>query len=468
MLSGTIPYEIYNISTLTHLFHFLAIVCRALPTNLCSGIPFLNLFYVGAITNLPTLYLTLLEFIERINLIDNNLITGSSSSELSFITALTNCRFLTCLLISGNPFVGTLPSSIGNLSSQLERFAAAYCGLMGRFPAEIGSLTNLIRIPLGSNYLSGNIPLTVKHLLNLQALFLDDNSLSGSISDDLCGLHSLSELDLSTNKLSGSIPQCLGNVTSLRRLSLNSNMFTSTIPIGIWRLKDLLTLDLSANSLIGFLPPEVDNLAAAIYINLSINQLAKSIPSTIGSLRNLVVLSLAHNRLEGSIPVSIGSMLGLENLDVSYNNLSGSLPNSLEALQYLNSFDVSFNDLSGEIPTGGPLVNFTMESFKGNEALCGIPRFHVPPYKVVSSHRSKRKRLERALFILAEYGFGGLVSTRCDVYRYGVMLMETFTRKKPTSILELAFKCSAEIPSDRIGMKEALIELEKIKRRFLD
>ncbi|KAL8507195.1 hypothetical protein ACS0TY_017923 [Phlomoides rotata] len=33
-------------------------------------------------------------------------------------------------------------------------------------------------------------------------------------------------------------------------------------------------------------------------------------------------------------------------------------------------------------------------------------------------------------YITPEYGLEALVSTRCDVYSYGVMLMETFTRKR--------------------------------------
>ena len=35
------------------------------------------------------------------------------------------------------------------------------------------------------------------------------------------------------------------------------------------------------------------------------------------------------------------------------------------------------------------------------------------------------------MLIAVEYGSEGLVSTRCDVYCYGIVLMEVFTRKKP-------------------------------------
>ncbi|XP_057797612.1 LRR receptor-like serine/threonine-protein kinase EFR isoform X1 [Salvia miltiorrhiza] len=422
MFIGSIPPEIFNISTLRVVELTRNDLSGALPTNLCSGFPFLQELYLGdnhfsgpipeSISNCSQLThldlgankftgllphsLGTLTFLQKLSLIDNNL--TSSSSHLSFITSLTNCRSLSFLAIDDNPLGATLPSSIANLSSHLQTFSAFNCRLKGGIPAEIGNLTSLVELSLHSNDLSGNIPLTVKHLLNLQSLNVRNNSITGIIPHDLCDLHSLSELRLSGNQLSGEIPNCLGNVTSLRYLLLSSNKLTSTIPSGLWSLKDLLRLNLSSNSLIGSLPMEVGNLAASIYIDLSMNQLSKSIPSTVGNLQNLVSLSLEHNRLEGSIPVSIGSMISLETLDLSYNNLSGSVPKSLQALTHLNNFNVSFNALSGEIPSGGPFMNFTMESFKGNEALCGIPRFDVPTCNVVNKHKSKK--VEFALFIL--------------------------------------------------------------------
>ncbi|XP_057803779.1 receptor kinase-like protein Xa21 [Salvia miltiorrhiza] len=422
-LSGSIPHELFNISTLRILSLTSNALTGVLPTHLCHASPFLERLFLGnnsisgAIPNsisncsqltflslpynkfsgyIPT-HLGNLRLLQDLGLQRNNLTQPPSSS---FITSLTNCKSLTTLSIGNNPLYGVIPASVGNLSSSLERFTATNCKFSGNIPVEIGNLSNLMVLDLSRNELSGNIPLTISHLHELQGLYLQVNMLGGSIPHAICDLFSLNALVMSQNQFSGPIPKCLGNISSLRNLYLDSNILNSSIPSSLWGLKDLINLDLSSNSLNGFLPQEISNLGAAIHINLSMNQLSKSIPSTIGKLQNLVNLSLANNRLEGSIPVSMGSMISLADLDLSYNNLSGSIPKSLEALQHLDYFNVSFNSLSGEIPNGSSFRNFTMDSFKGNEALCGIPNFHVQICSSISNHRSKRKKVVRATFIV--------------------------------------------------------------------
>ncbi|XP_057803768.1 receptor kinase-like protein Xa21 [Salvia miltiorrhiza] len=422
-LSGSIPHELFNISTLRILSLLGNALSGVLPTHLCHVSPSLEELFLGgnsitgAIPNsisncsqltflslaenklsgyIPT-HLGNLRHLQSLELFSNNLTQAPSSS---FITSLTNCKSLTILSIDDNPLNGVIPASLGNLSSSLQTFTAGNCKFRGNIPVEIGNLSNLMTLVLLANELSGNIPLTISHLHELQGLYLLDNMLGGSIPHAICNLFSLNTLSMSRNQFSGPIPKCLGNVSSLRNLFLHSNVLNSSIPSSLWVLKDLNSLDLSSNSLNGFLPQEISNLGAVIHINLSMNQLSGSIPSTIGKLQNLINLSLANNRLEGSIPMSMGSMISLANLDLSYNNLSGSIPKSLEALQHLDYFNVSFNSLSGEIPNGGCFRNFTMDSFKGNEALCGIPKFHVQICSSISNHRSKRKKVERASFIV--------------------------------------------------------------------
>ena len=120
--------------------------------------------------------------------------------------------------------------------------------LSGPIPAELGNLTSLENLDLGSslvetanNNLSGPIPAELGNLTSLERLELNDNNLSGPIPAELGNLTSLEHLDLSDNNLSGPIPAELGNLTSLEILWLDDNNLSGSIPVELGNLTNLQT-----------------------------------------------------------------------------------------------------------------------------------------------------------------------------------------------------------------------------------
>ncbi|KAK5784437.1 hypothetical protein PVK06_038961 [Gossypium arboreum] len=373
-LSGNIPSSISNASRLRVL---------SLNGNSFSGL------IPHSLANLNLL---------QVLCFSSNHLTMESQSP-TFLSSLSNCKKLRVLDIASNPLNALLPASIFNLSTSLETLRAHDCNFKGTIPMEIDGLSNIIRLDLSQNELSGSIPTTIGRLQKVQGLFLSGNMLNGSIPYDVCRLEKLSTLSLSGNMLQGSLPTCLGSLTSLRSLNLSSNKLHSTIPSTFWSLDYILQVDFSSNYLSGTLPPDIGNLKVLTYLNLSRNQFSSNIPTRIGDLDDLQTLSLSRNRLQGPIPESFGGLTSLVTLDLSNNNLSGIIPKSLERLSYLNHFDVSFNRLGGEIPTEGCFRNLTSKSFVKNYALCGSPKFQVPPCKNCTHppHRPFKARLIHVL-----------------------------------------------------------------------
>ncbi|TYG82060.1 hypothetical protein ES288_D01G056600v1 [Gossypium darwinii] len=407
--AGSIPPQIFNISTLRTISLGGNQLSGHLPSNMGLFLPNMEKLYLNLnhlVGSIPMYIsnasqLTLLDMsgnyfsgsipdnlgnlrnLKILNLAINSL----TSSRMSFLFSLTNCRVLENLFFGINSFIsGELPRVVGNLSSSLEEFSAPACNIRGNIPSEIGNLSHLINLELGRNKLIGQIPTTVGGLEELQSLSFEDNKLEGSIPSELCHLNKLAFLFFANNKLSGPIPACLGDLTSLRHLFLGSNMFSSSIPSTLTRCP---------------LPIDIGKWHVLTSLDLSNNQFSGDIPTGVADLKDLTHFSLSNNRIMGSILESFDELLSLEFLDLSRNNLSGEIPKSLEKLRYLKYFNVSFNRLEGEIPEGGPFENYTIESFKGNEALCGAARLHVPNCKTRPLRNSKAKTKLKLIIYVA-------------------------------------------------------------------
>ncbi|KAM7473918.1 hypothetical protein LguiB_021161 [Lonicera macranthoides] len=191
--------------------------------------------------------------------IANNLLGTNATDELSFITSLSNCTNLQILGLDINNFGGEIPSSIGNLSVQLNLLALGYNHVSGIIPAAIESLANLYILELRDNLLSGPIPSSLGKLRNLQALLLKGNKLRGQMPSSLRNITLLYSLDISDNKLEGNIPPSIGNCEKLNKLDLSQNNLIGPIPDNVLSIFPLsISLNLSRNSLTGSLPGEVE------------------------------------------------------------------------------------------------------------------------------------------------------------------------------------------------------------------
>ncbi|KEH27856.1 probable LRR receptor-like serine/threonine-protein kinase At3g47570 isoform X2 [Medicago truncatula] len=405
--NGSLPHNMFN--TLRNL-QTLAIggnqISGPIPTSITNGSSLTSFvisenYFVGHVPSLGKL-----QDLWMINVGQNNL-GKNSTKDLEFLESLKNCSKLIAVSIAYNNFGGSLPNSIGNLSTQLSQLYLGGNIISGKIPMEIGNLVGLTLLTIELNQLDGIIPSSFGKFQNMQLLDLSRNKLSGVIPTTLGNLSQLYYLGLGENMLQGNIPSSIGNCQKLQSIVLFQNNLSGTIPLEVFRLSSLsILLDLSKNSFSGNLPKEVSMLTTIDTLDVSDNQLSGNISETIGECISLEYLYFQGNSFHGIIPSSLASLRGLRYLDLSRNRLTGSIPSVLQNISVLEYLNVSFNMLDGEVPKEGVFGNASALAVTGNNKLCGgISHLHLPPCRVKRMKKKKHRNFLLMAVIVSVISF---------------------------------------------------------------
>ncbi|CAN1847323.1 Probable LRR receptor-like serine/threonine-protein kinase RFK1 [Linum perenne] len=246
-LSGEIPKQLGNITTLTYL---------CLEANQFSGsVP----PELGNLVNLGTLMLS------------SNQLTGPLPISFAGLTNLTDFR------MNDNSFDGTIPSFIQNWK-KLTRLEMQASGLEGPIPSSISRLTNLAELTFSTClFQSYRYPLLKQKTL-ICARILRNCNLSGELPDYVWSFNMMEMLDVSFNKLTGKIPPAITS-ERLRFVFLTGNLLSGGVPDSI--LKQGSNIDLSYNY---FESQGHDQPACRDNMNLNLNLYQSS--SAINSTRS--------------------------------------------------------------------------------------------------------------------------------------------------------------------------------------
>ena len=303
--------------------------------------------------------------------------------------------------LAGNNLAGSLSSEFFEYFSDLLVLNLSANRLTGSIPSSVGSLTSLNILELADNELTSHIPSELGNLSKLDHLFLQKNNLEGQMPSEVCSLRTDNSFGLTLlwsdcngfpprvqckqtccttcfinpinpgesdvieapithadpdrnifstlkrmapdggvslndttssqykayNWLAGSDVASLTDIILLQRYAL-ATLYFSTAGSG-WKedffwLSDTNECPTNEEHWIGV--ERCDDGGMITQLKLHSNRLVGTLPLELSHLRMLQVMDLSDNELYGSIPTEFGQFQELEVLQLSRNSLSGSIP----------------------------------------------------------------------------------------------------------------------------------------------
>ncbi|KAH0985103.1 hypothetical protein GBA52_012280 [Prunus armeniaca] len=559
-LEGYIPYQLCQLDKLVELFLGSNQLSGSIPSclgNLAASIRILSLESNSLSFTIPSTFWRLVDIL-HVNLSSNSLIGPLSEG-------IGNLKVVLEVDLSNNHLSGIIPSTIGGLQD-LVNLSLANNNLEGPIPSSFNHLLSLELLDLSRNSMSGVIPSSLEALLHLKYLDLSFNRLQGQIPTGGPFQNFPAQSFVSNKALCGAprlhVPPCkngtlepnwrkakyiiLGIISVIllvasvsifvlrRKKNVEVAREANSLPQLLWRRVshlDLLraTNGLTENNLLGsggFGSVYKGTLSDGTYVAVKVFSL--QLEGAFKSFdRECEILSNIRHRNLIKI-ISCCSELDFKALVLNYMP-NGSLEKwlysenySLNMLQRMNiMIDVASALEYLHHGNSVPIVHCDMKPSNillDDDMVAHVADFGIAKLVGLGDSTTQTMTLATIGYMAPEYGTEGIISTRGDVYSFGIVLMETFTRRKPTdemfsgkmslkqwianslllpdaiidevvdanllgktkqehdvetwrdclsSIIRLALACSAESPAQRINMQESVATLNKIKNKLL-